>query len=428
MVLSGDDEMLSDEEEQRPRFSQPGSIVRMKFVNFMQYSETEFKCGPNLNVIIGPNGSGKSSIVNGICLGLAGKTNLLGRSTKIQDFIRVGEEEASIEIELFRPGSRNMIVRRNFDVTGATRWSVDGGRCGVGEVERRVAEFRIQVDNLCQFLPQDKVHDFSKLNSKGLLDSTVEAVGDLDLKRSHHELKELQRTLSEGEELFERKRQILEEKTEQCRRLEEDVKAFEEKRQIESSLKLAEGKLAWCRFYEKRRTAREVSERLVASTTKVQEETKRLRPIEKSIEEVRVRKDSLARKLQTLTGNVRESIRTAQTHSRRIEEVEENINEAADDLVNLEISAEQRKADIRKIQTVIAELEAEHHGAEDDHSLEAQLLEAKQSCNSLQGQLEADNAQTENLKYEQSKLKAEIEHRHAELDKLHDTGKNGIRS
>ena len=87
-----DADLLSDEEEDGARmFTQPGSIVRMKFVNFMQYSETEFHCGPNLNVIIGPNGSGKSSIVNGICLGLAGKTNLLGRSSNIQDFIRLGE-------------------------------------------------------------------------------------------------------------------------------------------------------------------------------------------------------------------------------------------------------------------------------------------------------------------------------------------------
>ena len=42
------------------RHSQAGSIVRLKFINFMQYTETEFQCGPNLNVIIGPNGSGKS--------------------------------------------------------------------------------------------------------------------------------------------------------------------------------------------------------------------------------------------------------------------------------------------------------------------------------------------------------------------------------
>ena len=49
------------EEEFEPvEFSTPGSIRRLKFINFMQYTETEFLCGPNLNVIIGPNGSGKS--------------------------------------------------------------------------------------------------------------------------------------------------------------------------------------------------------------------------------------------------------------------------------------------------------------------------------------------------------------------------------
>ena len=35
------------------QFSQPGSIKRLKFINFMQYTEVEFECGPNLNVIIG---------------------------------------------------------------------------------------------------------------------------------------------------------------------------------------------------------------------------------------------------------------------------------------------------------------------------------------------------------------------------------------
>ena len=413
-----------EEQEERPRFTQPGSIVRIKFVNFMQYSQTEFKCGPNLNVIIGPNGSGKSSIVNGICLGLAGKTNLLGRSTNIQDFIRVGEDEASIEIELFRAEqTRNMIVKRSFDKSGRSVWTVDGQVCGLREVERKMAQLRIQVDNLCQFLPQDKVHDFSKLNSKGLLDSTVEAVGDKDLQKNHHELKELQRALSEGGDLFERKRQLLEEKTEQCRRLEEEMAVFEEKKQIEAKMKLAEGKLAWSKFYAMRSSTREINQKLGAANVKVEKESQRLRPMEESLKEAKTKKDSLEKKFQSLSANARESSRTAQTECRKVEELEENINEAGDELENLERTAEQRKEDIRKIQTIIAELEAEYHSSEDDGSLQSHLLESKEICHSLESKLEADSAQIENLKYEQSKLTAEIEHRQAELNKLSDTGK-----
>ena len=40
-------------EEEAVAFTQPGSILRLKFDNFMQYTEVEFHCGPNLNVIIG---------------------------------------------------------------------------------------------------------------------------------------------------------------------------------------------------------------------------------------------------------------------------------------------------------------------------------------------------------------------------------------
>ena len=40
-------------DEEAVAFSQPGSILRLKFYNFMQYTEVEFHCGPNLNVIIG---------------------------------------------------------------------------------------------------------------------------------------------------------------------------------------------------------------------------------------------------------------------------------------------------------------------------------------------------------------------------------------
>lgn len=52
------------------RKHQPGSIVRVKLVNFVTYSAVEFFPGPSLNMVIGPNGTGKSTLVCAICLGL----------------------------------------------------------------------------------------------------------------------------------------------------------------------------------------------------------------------------------------------------------------------------------------------------------------------------------------------------------------------
>ena len=69
-------------------------------VFFRTYDAVEFRPGPYLNVIIGPNATGKSSVVCAICLGLGGKTAFLGRAKDPSDYIKHGQQQAFIEIEL----------------------------------------------------------------------------------------------------------------------------------------------------------------------------------------------------------------------------------------------------------------------------------------------------------------------------------------
>ena len=41
-----------------------------------------------------------------------------------------------------------------------------------------VGRLNIQIENLCQFLPQDRVADFAKMNPQELLENTEKAVSD----------------------------------------------------------------------------------------------------------------------------------------------------------------------------------------------------------------------------------------------------------
>lgn len=59
-----------DEDEYAAEAHQPGSLVRVRLVNFVTYTAAEFNLGPSLNMVIGPNGTGKSTLVCAICLGL----------------------------------------------------------------------------------------------------------------------------------------------------------------------------------------------------------------------------------------------------------------------------------------------------------------------------------------------------------------------
>ncbi|CAG8618294.1 6707_t:CDS:10 [Paraglomus brasilianum] len=167
-----------------------GSIVRVALTHFVTYDSVEFRPGPNLNMIIGPNGTGKSTIVCAIALGLGGHPSVLGRAREISDFVKHGEDRAEIEIEL--KSSPNLIIKRHIKKeNNASTWRVNGEIVTQKEVLSRVGALNIQVNNLCQFLPQDKVSEFAQMSPPELLVETQRAVGDAQLGLWHESLKKL---------------------------------------------------------------------------------------------------------------------------------------------------------------------------------------------------------------------------------------------
>uniref|UniRef100_A0A8B9HI59 Structural maintenance of chromosomes protein 5 n=1 Tax=Astyanax mexicanus TaxID=7994 RepID=A0A8B9HI59_ASTMX len=132
-----------------------GSIRRITMQNFLTYDHSEVYPGPNLNMIVGANGTGKSSIVCAICLGLAGKTAILGRGDKVSLYVKRGCHKGSVEIELYRKEG-NLVINREIHVeNNQSVWMMNGKHSSQKAVEEAVKELQIQVGNLCQFLPQN---------------------------------------------------------------------------------------------------------------------------------------------------------------------------------------------------------------------------------------------------------------------------------
>ena len=131
--------------------------------------------GEYLNLIIGPNGTGKSTIVAAIVLGMGGNCKLLSRSKDISDFVKNGKTKANVEIDIV---TSNGIVtfHREFNKDNKESFSIDGRAVSYKKYLEKTKEFNIQIDNLCQFLPQDRVQDFTKMNSQELLKNTQNSV------------------------------------------------------------------------------------------------------------------------------------------------------------------------------------------------------------------------------------------------------------
>ncbi|KJK68354.1 RecF/RecN/SMC N terminal domain protein [Aspergillus parasiticus SU-1] len=172
----------------------PGAIVRIKVTDFVTYTSAEFFPGPKLNMVIGPNGTGKSTLVCAICLGLGWGPAHLGRAKDPGEFVKHGCREATIEIELaggpqFR---RNPVITRTIKRDGnKSSFTINRKTASRAQVLKLAQSFSIQIDNLCQFLPQDKVSEFAALTPIELLNSTQRAAAGAEMIEWHDNLKQL---------------------------------------------------------------------------------------------------------------------------------------------------------------------------------------------------------------------------------------------
>lgn len=210
-----------------PAKFRPGFIRNVKVWNFTTYSYTEFCLSPTLNMIIGPNGSGKSTLVASICIGLAGNITLIKRKN-LKSMIKTGHESAAVEITLENhEGKSPIVVKREFTAKESA-WTINGQRSTETKVRKLRSEFNIQLDNLCHFLPQERVAEFAGLSPEKLLMETERTLGDGHLLRKHEELighdNTCQTYINKIEELKTRLAQLQKEKT----TLEEEAKKFEE--------------------------------------------------------------------------------------------------------------------------------------------------------------------------------------------------------
>lgn len=246
------------------------SIKKIKLRNFMVHSFIELDCSSRINLILGANGSGKSSIVCAICLGLGGDPGNMNRDGKLESvsrtalpghawrstksdqypyprrhlpplvphpppqYVKTGKNMAEIEITVMGPPGKGdyritRVIRpkKEGDPTGVTHWWINGVKVKQEEIRDLMNELHIQMDNPCQFLPQELVSDFTSLDPVKLLRKTELAI-DTTLHDRHTQLIRDGKQHEEGTSLLTRLQTNLENVRAEKAGLEGDVAAFAE--------------------------------------------------------------------------------------------------------------------------------------------------------------------------------------------------------
>ena len=218
---------------------QPGAIIRVKVTNFVTYENAEFFPGPNLNMIIGPNGTGKSSLVCAICLGLGYGPKHLGRAGEAGEFVKHNTTEAYIEIELQRRKheSNNYVIRSRIIKDNNNRdWWLNNKKTSLKAIQELTRSLSIQIDNLCQFLPQDKVSEFAALGPIELLQQTQRAAAPEEMLVWHNKLKEYRKQQRELELQNENDKEQLKGFETRQEGLRAEVRRLEERKDIQDQV------------------------------------------------------------------------------------------------------------------------------------------------------------------------------------------------
>ncbi|XP_047623713.1 structural maintenance of chromosomes protein 5 isoform X2 [Phacochoerus africanus] len=350
-----------------------GSIVRIAMENFLTYDICEVSPGPHLNMIIGANGTGKSSIVCAICLGLAGKPAFMGRADKVGFFVKRGCSKGMVEIELFRT-SGNLVITREIDVAkNQSFWFINKKPTTQKVVEEQVAALNIQVGNLCQFLPQDKVGEFAKLSKIELLEATEKSIGPPEMHRYHCELKNFREKEKQLETSCKEKTEYLEKMIQRNERYKQDVERFYERKRHLDLIEMLEAKRPWVEYENVRQEYEEVK----LARDKAKEEVRKLKegqiPMTRQIEEIERQRHNLEALIKEKATNIKETSQKCKQKQDVIERKDKHIEELQQALTVKQNEEHDRQRRISNTRKMIEDLQNELRTAENCENLQPQI-------------------------------------------------------
>ncbi|XP_050769481.1 structural maintenance of chromosomes protein 5 [Gymnogyps californianus] len=362
--------------------------------NFLTYDVCEVRPGPNLNMIVGANGTGKSSIVCAICLGLAGKPSFIGRADKVGLFVKQGCLKGVVEIELSKTPDNIIITREIQVVNNTSTWFINRKPTTLKTVEEQIAALNIQVDNLCQFLPQDKVGEFAKLSKIELLEATEKSIGPPEMYQFHCELKNFREKERELENLCRDKTNSLEKMRQRIERYKQDVERYHERKRHLDLIEMLERKRPWVEYENVRQQHEEVKQ----SRDQAKEELKNLKemqsPVTKKIQETEEYFKSLdmeirdkAAEIKDVSQNCKQKQDALEMKDKQIEEIHQALRMKKDEEMD-------RQRKIHNTHKMIEDWKNE--------------LDTMAVCENLQPQTDAVNNELKKLQEERANIDSDI--------------------
>ena len=298
---------------------------------------------------------------------------------KIKEYVKNGKTKAHIEIELVSSANQVATFHRSFDVFKKETFSVDGAKLTKKEYLRRIKEFNIQVDNLCMFLPQDRVQDFTKMNAQELLHNTQISVCDVEVNEAFNKLVEL-RTVQKNNSNI--NHDILTRLTDHKNRNDQLRSLIENdrlKNKLIAQLEVFSKKKAWLEVDKVKEDLRVVEADLKLLTTKIKKKNSELQPLQRKLEEQASTKSAMRNAISKIDTRLSSIVAEMDKFEDASEKLESDVNTEKQTVISTIERAKDHVKQVEEMKFLIDlqrnDLEKAKEELDADETIEASLAE-----------------------------------------------------
>ena len=379
--------------------------------NFMSYEYARIPLKKGVNVVCGPNGSGKSSILIGISVALAQSST--ERSKRLSDLIRYGKDEARVTLVLDnsprdgrRPVSRikkdQIFLTRTLRRDGKYWFELENSAANKIEVNRLLAKFEVDPENMLIIMHQNMVEQFSVLSTQEKLRMVEAAVG-LESYRENvvKAQKKLSRILSQGDSVG----KLLESAQQTLTYWREQYDRYQQKKQLRIKRRFLERELAWAEVLKRERIVAKLKEQN-------QERQNRITKIESETENINKQLEELHSRLEQSKTTWMSLFEDRLALERELAKLELTSSTADQALKETETWTVNHRSDMEKVLDNIKTLETVIREKTNPIDLRPQLNEIRASYDVL------ENAWAQRFNLRNASLKKSVEASNEQLKKL----------
>jgi len=379
--------------------------------NFMSYEYARIPFKKGVNVVCGPNGSGKSSILLGISVALG--QSYTERSKRLSDLIRYGKDEARVTLVLDnsprdgrRPVSRikkdQIFLTRNLRRDGKYWFELQNTAANKVEVNRLLAKFEVDPENMLIIMHQNMVNQFSVLSSQEKLRMVEAAVGFESYRKNVSAAqKKLSRILSQGDSVG----KLLESAQQTLTYWREQYDRYQQKKQLIIKRRFLERELAWAEVLKRENFVAKLKEQN-------QERQNRISKIENETETINEQLEELQNRLKQARAAWRRHFEDRLVLERELAKLELTASTADQALKETESWTGDHRNDMEKVLDNINTLETAIREKTNPVDLRPQLNEIKASYYAL------EDAWTQRFNLRSASLKKSVESSNEQLKKL----------